>query len=219
MGLTELLLLAIGLSMDAFAAAVCQGVGMRKFSLKTSALVALFFGGFQALMPLIGWVLGVQFSAYIQHIDHWIAFGLLSLIGGKMLFEARKPNAGCACEKCDARATCPHKGQCTCEKCEPCSACDTPRETVLKLSTLLVLAIATSIDALAAGVTFAFLSVNIWYAISLIGATTFILSFAGVAIGQAFGDRFKQRAEIAGGVILVLLGLKLLLSHLGFVNF
>ena len=188
MGLIELILLAIGLSMDAFAVAVCKGLNMRKVNYKQTLLIALFFGGFQAIMPLIGWVLGKQFEQYITSVDHWIAFGLLVIIGGKMVWEVFKGD----------------------EEEETC-AC------VVKfdLKELFVLAIATSIDALAVGITFAFLQVTIWMPISLIGVITFGLSIVGVMIGNKFGEKYKSKAELAGGIILILIGFKILFEHLG----
>ena len=189
MGVTELILIGIGLSMDAFAVAVCKGLNMRKVNYQQTFIIALFFGGFQAIMPLIGWVLGKQFEQYITSIDHWIAFGLLLLIGGKMIWEVFKEDEeeGCSC------------------------AC----AVKFDLKELFILAIATSIDALAVGITFAFLKLNIWMPISLIGVITFGLSIVGVMIGNKFGERYKSKAELAGGIILILIGLKILLEHLG----
>lgn len=188
MGIIELILIAIGLSMDAFAVAVCKGLCMRKINYKHTLIIALFFGGFQAIMPLIGWVLGKQFEQYITSVDHWIAFGLLVLIGGKMIWEV-------------------FKGE---EEEEACSYIEK-----LDLKELFILAIATSIDALAVGITFAFLKVSIWMPISLIGVTTFGLSMVGVIIGNKFGEKYKSKAEIAGGIILILIGFRILLEHLG----
>ena len=188
MGLFELLLIGVGLSMDAFAVAVCQGLCMPKLNWKHGAVVAAFFGGFQGLMPLIGWLLGSQFSEYIQSFDHWIAFVLLLLIGGNMIREAIGPE--------EEETECAIGGG-------------------LDLKRLSLMAVATSIDALAVGVTFAFLSVSIIPAVSIIGCTTFCLSLAGVAAGHFFGTRYKKRAEIAGGVVLILIGSKILLEHLG----
>lgn len=187
MGLIELILLAIGLSMDAFAVAVCKGLNMRKVNYKQMLLIALFFGGFQAIMPLIGWVLGKQFEQYITSVDHWIAFGLLVIIGGKMVWEVFRgeEEETCACT------------------------------VKFDLKELFVLAIATSIDALAVGITFAFLQVTIWMPISLIGITTFGLSIVGVMIGNKFGEKYKSKAELAGGIILILIGFKILFEHLG----
>ena len=186
MGLLELFLIGVGLSMDAFAVAICQGLSMPKQNLGHAAVVALFFGGFQALMPFLGWFLGAQFAAYIQDFDHWIAFLLLLLIGGKMIWEALSPQEN-----------------------EDCSL------EVLDYKQLLVMAVATSIDALAVGVTFAFLNVPILPAITIIGCTTFCISLIGVLIGVFFSGRLQRWAELAGGVILVALGCKILLEHLG----
>ena len=187
MGLTELFILAVGLSMDAFAVAVCKGLAMPKCTFKKAAIVGLWFGGFQALMPAIGYVLGAQFQEAIASIDHWIAFVLLALIGGNMIHEALDNDE----EEADAS---------------------------LDVKTMFLLAVATSIDALAIGITFAFLKVNIIPAVCFIGIVTFIISFAGVKIGNVFGARYKNKAEIVGGVILILLGLKILLEHLGFLG-
>lgn len=188
MGFLELLLIGVGLSMDAFAVAVCQGLCMPKLNLRHAAVIALFFGGFQALMPFAGWVLGAQFAGYIQHLDHWIAFVLLAFIGGKMVWEALSSK-------------------------EEETACAVT--VTLDYKQLLLMAVATSIDALAVGVTFAFLDVPIGSAAAVIGCTTFCISLAGVVIGVFFGGRLQKWAEVAGGVILVLLGLKILLEHLG----
>ena len=185
MGLIELFLIAVGLSMDAFAVSVCKGLAMPKCTFKKAAIVGLWFGGFQALMPAIGYVLGAQFQEAIASIDHWIAFVLLALIGGNMIHEALDNDE----EEADAS---------------------------LNVKTMFLLAVATSIDALAIGITFAFLKVNIIPAVCFIGIVTFIISFAGVKIGNVFGARYKNKAEIVGGVILILLGLKILLEHLGF---
>ncbi len=193
MGIVELLLIAVGLSMDAFAVSVCKGLGMKTgINLKQTFLIALFFGGFQALMPFIGWLVGSQFEKYITAYDHWIAFVLLCFIGGKMLYE-------CIFKKGEDAAE---------------------SESALDIKELFVLAIATSIDALAVGVTFALLpDVNIGTSVLFIGLTTFLLSGIGVFIGNRFGSRFEKKAEIAGGVILILIGLKILLEHLGVINF
>lgn len=188
MGIVEFFLTGVGLSMDAFAVSVCKGLGMRKINYRHMLVIALFFGGFQALMPLVGWLLGRQFEQYITSFDHWIAFGLLAIIGGNMLRQAGKEqDDGAACYS----------------------------EPKLDLKELLMMAIATSIDALAVGISFAFLGVNIWLAIAVIGATTFGLSAIGVFVGNRFGTRYQKRATIAGGVILILLGVKILLEHLG----
>ena len=187
MGLIELFLIAVGLSMDAFAVSVCKGLAMPKCTFKKAAIVGLWFGGFQALMPAIGYVLGAQFQEAIASIDHWIAFVLLALIGGNMIHEALDNDE----EEADAS---------------------------LNVKTKFLLAVATSIDALAIGITFAFLKVNIIPAVCFIGIVTFIISFAGVKIGNVFGARYKNKAEIVGGIILILLGLKILLEHLGFLE-
>ena len=181
------LVIAVGLSMDAFAVSVCKGLAMPKCTFKKVAIVGLWFGGFQALMPAIGYILGAQFQEAIASIDHWIAFVLLALIGGNMIHEALDNDE----EEADAS---------------------------LDVKTMFLLAVATSIDALAIGITFAFLKVNIIPAVCFIGIVTFIISFAGVKIGNVFGARYKNKAEIVGGVILILLGLKILLEHLGFLG-
>lgn len=188
MGFVEILLFGIGLSMDAFAVAVCKGLSMKKFDIKKCILVALFFGGFQALMPFIGYMLGNTFEKYITEIDHWVAFVLLLYIGIKMIREAFEADGECGC----------------------CS------EQNIKLKELFVLSIATSIDALAVGITFSFYpDINIFKSITIIGITTFLLSWGGVLAGNKFGSRYKQKAEISGGIILVLLGAKILLEGLG----
>ena len=161
---------------------------MRKVNKKQALVIALFFGGFQALMPFIGWVLGIQFESYITSIDHWIAFVLLGFIGGKMIAEAVKPEEEVEIGEMDAP---------------------------LDLKELLILAVATSIDALAVGITFAFLNYPIVEAISIIGIVTFFISIGGVYVGNFFGNKYKNKAEFAGGLILVLLGLRILVSHLG----
>ena len=189
----ELFLLGIGLAMVAFAVSVCKGLGMRRLNKKQTLIIGLYFGGFQALMPLIGWLLGSQFQKYITSIDHWIAFILLSFIGGKMMIEAiREWNEE-----------------------ETVDVMDAP----LDHKNMLVLAVATSIDALAVGITFAFLDTPIIEAITIIGITTMIISIIGVVVGNFFGSRYKSKAEFIGGLILVLLGLKILLEHLGILVF
>ena len=184
MTLFELFLIAVGLSMDAFAVAVCKGLSMKRIDKKYTLLIAIFFGGFQALMPLLGYFLGSQFSAYINRVDHWVAFVLLAVIGGNMIKESRE---------------------------------ETEEESYrgIDYKELLILAVATSIDALAVGITFAFLQVEILPAVTLIGCTTFVLSLIGVVVGNLFGARYKSRAELTGGVILILIGAKILLEHLG----
>ena len=184
MGLLELFILAVGLSMDAFAVSVCKGLAMPKVSVKKTLIVGVWFGGFQALMPTLGYFLGVQFRDKITAIDHWIAFILLGIIGANMIKEA------CSGE------------------------CEEENES-LDIKTMFLLAVATSIDALAVGITFAFLNVHLIAAVSFIGVTTFTLSAVGVKIGNIFGTKYKSKAELAGGVILILLGCKILLEHLG----
>lgn len=191
MSFLELFLIAVGLSADAFSVSVCKGLNMRKLNLKHAYVIALFFGVFQAVMPLLGYLLGMGFSEYIEKYDHWIAFVLLAFIGGKMALEAIREKDGEAEEKTDT----------------------------LSIGELTVLAVATSIDALAVGITFAFLKVNILPSVLLIGVTTFALSLGGVLLGNRFGAKYKSKAEIAGGVILILIGLKILLEHLGVINF
>ena len=188
MGFAELFLIAVGLSADAFAVAVCKGLCMKRLNMKQAVVIALFFGGFQGLMPLIGWALGTQFEQFITPIDHWIAFGLLAFIGGKMLWETFHDD--------DEEASCPVDGK-------------------LDLKELTMMAIATSIDALAVGITFAFLHVDIVPSVLLIGVTTFVLALLGVVLGNRFGSRYEKPATIAGGVVLVLIGVKILLEGLG----
>lgn len=183
MSLLSLFLIAVGLSMDAFAVSVCKGLAMRKVTLKNAAVVGLWFGGFQGLMPLLGYLLGVRFRSYITAIDHWIAFALLAVIGISMIREALSKKEECA-------------------------------DASLSPKVMLLLAVATSIDALAVGVTFAFLQVRILPAVAFIAVITFSLSMAGVKIGNVFGTRYKSKAELAGGIILLLMGVKILLEHL-----
>lgn len=184
MGIIELILIGIGLAMDAFAVSICKGLSMRKMNWKKAIIIGLYFGGFQALMPAIGFILGIGFEDAIKSIDHWIAFILLALIGGNMIKDAISEEKEEANDKVDFK-------------------------------TMSVLAVATSIDALAIGVTFAFLNVNILLAITIIGIITFVISMLGVKIGNVFGDKYEARAEITGGVILIFLGIKILLEHLG----
>ena len=180
----ELFLIAVGLSMDAFAVSVCKGLSVRTLSPRHALTCGVYFGGFQALMPLMGWLLGIQFQSLITKIDHWIAFILLGLIGFNMIRESMGDDE----EEVDALFT---------------------------FRAMLPLAVATSIDALAVGITFAFLQVNIIPAVSFIGIITFLLSAFGVWIGSVFGSCFKQKAELLGGLILILMGTKILLEHLG----
>ena len=182
MSFIELLLLAVGLSMDAFAVSICKGLSVGRLKPRHCVTAGAYFGGFQALMPLLGWLLGRQFEGLIKSVDHWIAFGLLGVIGANMIRESFGK--------------------------------DENLNDSFSVKAMLPLAIATSIDALAVGVTFAFLDVNIILSVSLIGATTFAISAAGVKIGNVFGTKFKSKAELLGGVILVLLGVKILIEHL-----
>lgn len=188
----ELFLIGVGLSMDAFAVSVCKGLAMEKINKKQAVVIGLYFGGFQALMPLLGWLLGVRFQKYIVSIDHWVAFTLLTFIGGKMILEAVR-------DREDQEI-----GQ---------------KDLPLNHREMLIMAVATSIDALAVGITFAFLDVPIAEAVTVIGCTTFVLSIAGVVVGNFFGTRYKKKAEISGGVILILIGLKILTEHLGILPF
>ncbi len=185
MGVAELFLIGVGLSMDAFAVAICKGLAMPRMRWRQAAAIALSFGLFQAVMPTLGWLLASRFRVYITSVDHWIAFILLILIGGKMIWDAFYE--------------------------------DGEEEVQEKFSVkeLLVLSVATSIDAMAVGITFAFLQVQIIPAATLIGCTTCLLSLAGVHIGRRFGSRYKDKATLAGGIILCLIGLKILLEHLG----
>lgn len=184
MELFEIIFVGVGLAMDAFAVSVCKGLSMKKINWKKATIIALYFGIFQALMPVIGYFLGSSFSVLVEKVDHWIAFILLAIIGGNMIKESRDDEL---------------------EK----------RNDRVDFKTMIVLAIATSIDALAIGVTFAFLNVNLILSISIIGIVTFLLSLFGVVIGNKFGDKFQNKAELAGGIILIIIGLKILLEHLG----
>ena len=189
MGILELFLLAVGLSMDAFAVSICKGLSCNKLKPSNYVVIGVWFGGFQALMPTIGYFLGSAFKKYINSFDHWIAFGLLVLIGINMIREAFSPEE------------------------------DASGDSFAFVS-MLILAVATSIDALAVGVTFALLpDVNIVAAVSFIGATTFIISAIGLKVGNMFGLRYKNKAVVAGGIILILIGLKILLEHLGVISF
>lgn len=191
MGFFELFLIGIGLSMDAFAVAICKGLGMERINKRDALLLALFFGGFQALMPLTGYLLGSRFASYIERWDHWIAFVLLAFIGGNMIRESREQEE----EEIE------HGGS-------------------IRYRELFTLAVATSIDALAVGITFALLpDVNVPLAVCLIGITTFVCSAAGLKVGNLFGLKYKAKAELAGGIILILIGLKILLEHLGVISF
>lgn len=182
----ELFIIAVGLAMDAFAVAVCKGLSAPKITIKHSLTAGLYFGGFQALMPLIGFFLGKNFKNFVESVDHWIAFVLLALIGANMIKEAFSKD-----EEVDAS---------------------------FGFKAMLPLAVATSIDALAVGITFAFLSVNIVPAVSFIGVVTFVLSATGVFLGSKFGAKYKSKAELAGGIVLILMGTKILLEHLGVIG-
>lgn len=185
MSVIELLALALGLSMDAFAVSICKGLSVPKLQAKHCLICGVYFGGFQALMPLIGWALGIRFQSMITNIDHWIAFVLLAVIGANMIKESFSKEEECP-------------------------------DASFGFKTMLTLAVATSIDALAVGVTFAFLNVSIVPAVLLIGATTFVCSAVGVKIGNVFGNRFQSKAEFLGGLVLIAIGLKILIEHLFF---
>ncbi|MDY4610819.1 MAG: manganese efflux pump MntP family protein [Sphaerochaetaceae bacterium] len=183
MGIGELIVIAVGLSMDAFAVSVCKGLSVQKVSIRHMLIAGLYFGGFQALMPASGYLLGIQFQTLITNVDHWVAFALLGLIGFNMIRESRSQEECC--------------------------------NDSFSFKTMLPLAVATSIDALAVGISFAFLQVDIIPAVCSIGAITFLFSAAGVKIGNVFGAKYKSKAELLGGIILILMGLKILLEHLG----
>lgn len=185
MEIAELLIIAVGVSMDAFAVSICKGLSVQNIRPKHAMITAAWFGGFQALMPLLGYFLGVSFAGFVTSVDHWIAFILLGIIGGNMIKESFHREENC---------------------------CIDPD---FSFKTMLGMAIATSIDALAIGVTFAFLGVNIWSAVLFIGLTTSLFSGTGVYIGNIFGSRYKSKAEFAGGFILVVMGVKILLDHTG----
>ena len=187
MGIIELILLSIVLGMDAFAVSVCKGISMKKMNWKKACIIGLYFGGFQAIMPVIGYFFGSSFESIITNIDHWIAFILLAIIGAKMIQEAFQKE-------------------------------EEEYNEDISVKTMIVLSIATSIDALAVGITFAFLKVNLLLAITLIGTITFILSVIGTKIGNRFGDKYKSKAELAGGIILIIIGLKILLEHIGIIS-
>ena len=195
MGFGELLVLAVGVSMDAFAVSICKGLAMQKATPGGMAIVGGWFGGFQALMPLIGFYLGTLFASAIEAVDHWVAFGLLGVIGAGMHREAQEKSDEC------------------------CTCCADEHNADLGAKTMVVLAVATSIDALAVGISLAMAGgVNIWLSILLIGLTTFGFSAAGVKIGSLFGAAFEKKAQLAGGLILILLGAKILLEHLGVIG-
>jgi len=205
MNITELFLIAVGLSMDTFAISICMGLTLPKADMKKALIVGLYFGIFQAAMPLIGYMAAIIFADKIIAYDHWIAFALLCFLGGRMLAGSLKK------EGCSDRV-CPD-GMCGDRVC-PGGKKPDRTEASVKPARMLPLALATSIDALAVGVSFAFLRVRIVPAVSLIGITTFALSLAGVKIGKVFGAKLKSKAELAGGIILILIGVKILLEHL-----
>ena len=188
MGIVEITLLGIGLAMDAFAVSICKGLSMKKMNWKNTIIIALYFGIFQALMPVIGYFLGTTFEGLVTKFDHWIAFALLLAIGGSMIKEAFSKDEENKNDKVDFK-------------------------------TMSVLALATSIDALAVGITFAFFEVNVLLAVTIIGLITFIISIIGVKIGNGFGDKYQSKAELMGGIILILLGIKILLEHLNIISF
>lgn len=188
MGIVEITLLGIGLAMDAFAVSICKGLSMKKMNWKNTIIIALYFGIFQALMPVIGYFLGTTFEGLVTKFDHWIAFALLLAIGGSMIKEAFSKDEENKNDKVDFK-------------------------------TMSVLALATSIDALAVGITFAFFEVNVLLAVTIIGLITFIISIIGVKIGNRFGDKYQSKAELMGGIILILLGIKILLEHLNIISF
>ena len=188
MSFIDIFLIAVALSMDAFAVSVCKGLSVQKVGARHVLTVGVYFGGFQALMPVLGFLLGFKFEAFITNVDHWIAFVLLGVIGGGMIKQAM-------------------------------SGEDDKLDDSFSFKTMLPLALATSIDALAVGISFAFLGVNIITAALLIGVTTFVLSGAGIVVGNVFGAKYKSKAELAGGAVLILIGLKILLEHLGVVSF
>lgn len=191
--LVEFLLLGVGLAMDAFAVSICKGLAMRKVNKKQAVIIALFFGGFQAIMPVIGWLLCKGFQTYIEAFDHWIAFALLAFIGVKMIIETlREKEYDVVIEEMDPP---------------------------LDMKEMLMLAIATSIDALAVGISLAALDRPIVESAAIIGVVTFVISIIGVYIGNFFGNRYKKRAELTGGIILVLIGVKILCEHMGWIAF
>ena len=188
MSFVEILLIGVGLSMDAFSVSICKGLTTRRFSWKMALTCGLWFGFFQALMPVVGYFLGAQFQEYIEAYDHWIAFGLLVLIGANMIREALLGK-------------------------------DEETSASMDFKTMLLLAIATSIDALAVGVSLACVQMRLWSSVLIIGVTTFLFSVVGVKIGNVFGSKFEKSAQVVGGIILILIGLKILLEHLGVIGF
>ena len=188
MGILEIILLGIGLAMDAFAVSICKGLSMKRMNWKNAMIIAFYFGVFQAIMPAIGYFLGTTFESFVTAIDHWIAFILLSFIGGNMIKESFNSE-------------------------------DEDKNDRVDFKTMIVLAIATSIDALAVGITFAFFDVNVIVAVSIIGVITFFISLLGVKVGNKFGDKYQNKAELMGGILLVLLGIKILVEHLNIIHF
>lgn len=188
MGVLEIIIISIGLAMDAFAVSVCKGLAMKKIDFKKMIIIGLYFGGFQGLMPLIGYLLGTNFESFVTKIDHWIAFILLSIIGINMIKEAIKSKEECECESHDDSVA---------------------------FKTMVVLAIATSIDALAVGITLAFLKANLLAVVLSIGLITLVLSMIGVWIGNKFGCKYEKRAQVTGGLILIIMGSKILIEHIG----
>ena len=188
MNFIDIFLIGVALSMDAFAVSICKGLSVKKVGAKHVLTVGVYFGGFQALMPTLGFLLGYRFESFITNIDHWIAFVLLALIGGNMIREALGED-------------------------------EDNENDDFSFKAMLPLAVATSIDALAVGISFAFLGVDIVTAALLIGATTFVLSGVGIFVGNIFGSKYKSKAELAGGIVLILIGLKILLEHLGVISF
>ncbi len=189
MGIIEIVLISIGLAMDAFAVSICKGLAMKKLDLKKTLIIGLYFGGFQGLMPLIGYLLGTNFESFVTKVDHWIAFVLLSIIGFNMIKEVIKRKLECE-KSCDDSVT---------------------------FKVMVLLAIATSIDALAVGITLAFLKADLIIVVSSIGLITFLLSMIGVVIGNKFGSKYESKAQIVGGIILILMGIKILLEHLNII--
>ena len=189
MSFLDIFLIGVALSMDAFAVSICKGLSVKKAGVKHVLTVGVYFGGFQALMPMLGFLLGYKFESFITNIDHWIAFVLLAIIGGNMIREALGKDE------------------------------DDKENDDFSFKAMLPLAVATSIDALAVGISFAFLGVDIVTAALLIGATTFVLSGAGIFVGNIFGSKYKSKAELAGGIVLILIGAKILLEHLGIISF
>lgn len=188
MGILEIILLGIGLAMDAFAVSICKGLSMKRMNWKNAIIIAFYFGVFQAIMPVIGYFLGTTFEIFVTAVDHWIAFILLSFIGGNMIKESFNSE-------------------------------DEDKNDRVDFKTMIVLAIATSIDALAVGITFAFFDVNVIVAVSIIGVITFFISLLGVKVGNKFGDKYQNKAELMGGILLVLLGIKILVEHLNIIHF